>query len=77
MPQWRSTAYASLRPTAQRVRTVEARYSGQQHANLANSDAFAYFDASKYATVDLRARWQFGARWLATFGIDNANNKQF
>ncbi|MBU2289246.1 MAG: TonB-dependent receptor, partial [Gammaproteobacteria bacterium] len=67
VPQWRSTAYATWRPDARWAFTVAARYSGKQYSNLDNSDvnAFAYFGASKYFTVDLRARFQIDKRWSA------------
>lgn len=79
VPRWRSTVFATYKPDAQWAFTVAARYSGTQYANLDNSDVngFAYFGASRYFTVDLRARYQIDKRWSAAFGIDNANNYQY
>ena len=79
VPRWRSTVFATYKPDARWAFTVAARYSGRQYSNLDNSDvnAFAYFGASKYFTVDLRVRFQIDKRWSAAFGIDNANNDQY
>ncbi|MDM0012157.1 TonB-dependent receptor [Variovorax sp. J22P168] len=79
VPQWRSTVYATWRPDARWALTAAARYSGRQYSTLDNSDVngFAYFGASKYFTVDLRARFQIDRQWSAAFGIDNANNYQY
>lgn len=79
VPRWRSTVYATYKPDARWAFTVAARYSGRQYSNLDNSDvnAFAYFGASKYFTVDLRVRYQIDKRWSAAFGIDNANNYRY
>ena len=79
VPRWRSTLFATYRPDAQWALTVAARYSGRQYSNLDNSDvhADAYFGASKYFTVDLRARYQIARQWSAALGIDNANNAQY
>jgi len=79
VPRWRSTLWASYKPDAHWAFTVAARYSGRQYSNLDNSDvnAFAYFGASKYFTVDLRVRYQFDKRWSAALGIDNANNDRY
>ncbi|WP_454908803.1 TonB-dependent receptor [Variovorax gossypii] len=79
VPRWRSTVYATYRPDARWSFTAAARYSGRQYSNLDNSDvnAFAYFGASKYFTVDFRVRYQIDKQWSAAFGIDNANNYQY
>ena len=79
VPQWRSTVYATWKPDARWAFTAAARYSGKQYSTLDNSDVngFAYFGASKYFTVDLRARFQIDKQWSAAFGIDNANNYQY
>jgi iron complex outermembrane receptor protein len=79
VPRWRSTVYATYKPDARWSFTAAARYSGRQYSNLDNSDvnAFAYFGASKYFTVDLRVRYQIDKQWSAAFGIDNANNYQY
>jgi len=79
VPRWRSTVYATYKPDARWALTMAARYSGRQYSTLDNSDvnAFAYFGASKYFTVDLRVRYQIDKQWSAAFGIDNANNYQY
>jgi iron complex outermembrane receptor protein len=79
VPRWRSTVYATYKPDARWAFTVAARYSGRQYSNLDNSDvnAFAYFGASRYFTVDLRVVYRIDKRWSAAFGIDNANNEQY
>lgn len=79
VPRWRSTVYATYRPTDRWSFTVAARYSGRQYSNLDNSDvnADAYFGASKYFTVDTRVRWQIDRHFSAAFGIDNLNNAQY
>ncbi|OAK58072.1 TonB-dependent receptor [Variovorax paradoxus] len=79
VPRWRSTVYAAYKPDARWSFTAAARYSGRQYSNLDNSDvnAFAYFGASKYFTVDFRVRYQIDKQWSAAFGIDNANNYQY
>ncbi|VTU16636.1 enterobactin receptor protein [Variovorax sp. PBL-H6] len=79
VPRWRSTVYASYKPDARWAFTAAARYSGRQYSSLDNTDvnAFAYFGASRYFTVDLRVRYQIDKRWSAAFGIDNANNQQY
>ncbi|AVQ85098.1 MULTISPECIES: TonB-dependent receptor [unclassified Variovorax] len=79
VPRWRSTVYATYKPDARWSFTAAARYSGRQYSNLDNSDvnAFAYFGASKYFTVDFRVRYQIDKQWSAAFGIDNANNYQY
>ena len=79
VPQWRSTVYATWKPDARWAFTAAARYNGKQYSTLDNSDVngFAYFGASKYFTVDLRARFQIDKQWSAAFGIDNANNYQY
>ncbi|RZI97493.1 MAG: TonB-dependent receptor, partial [Variovorax sp.] len=79
VPQWRSTLYATYKPDDRWAFTVAARYSGRQYSNLDNSDvnAFAYFGASKYFTVDMRVRYQVTKQVSAAFGIDNANNYQY
>ena len=40
-------------------------------------NAFAYFGASRYFTVDLRARYRLTRQLSAALGIDNANNYQY
>ncbi len=79
VPRWRATAYATYQPDDRWAFTVAARYSGRQYSTLDNSDvnAFAYFGASKYFTVDLRARYKLTRQLSAAFGIDNANNYQY
>ncbi len=79
VPQWRSTLYATWKPDDRWAFTVAARYSGKQYSSLDNSDvnAFAYFGASKYFTVDMRVRYQVTRQVSAAFGIDNANNDQY
>nr|WP_232077388.1 TonB-dependent receptor [Variovorax sp. PBL-E5] len=79
VPRWRSTVFATWKPDARWAFTVAARYSGRQYSTLDNSDvnAFAYFGASKYFTVDLRVRYQIDKQWSAAFGIDNANNDPY
>jgi iron complex outermembrane receptor protein len=79
VPRWRSTVFATYKPDERWAFTVAARYSGRQYSSLDNSDvnAFAYFGASKYFTVDLRLRYQIDKQWSAAFGIDNANNYQY
>ncbi|WP_208509624.1 TonB-dependent receptor domain-containing protein [Variovorax paradoxus] len=79
VPRRRATAYATYKPDARWAFTVAARYSGRQYSNLDNSDvnAFAYFGASRYFTVDLRIRYQIDKQWSAAFGIDNANNDRY
>lgn len=79
VPRWRSTVFATYKPDVQWAFTAAARYSGTQYSNLDNSDVngFAYFGASRYFTVDLRARYQIDKRWSAALGIDNANNYQY
>ncbi|SIQ66788.1 TonB-dependent receptor [Pseudacidovorax sp. RU35E] len=79
VPRWRSTVYATYRPTDRWSFTVAARYSGRQYSNLDNSDvnADAYFGASRYFTVDTRVRWQIDRHLSAAFGIDNLNNAQY
>jgi iron complex outermembrane receptor protein len=79
VPRWRATAYATWQPDDHWALTVAARYSGRQYSSLDNSDvnAFAYFGASKYFTVDLRARYRLTRQLSAALGIDNANNYQY
>jgi iron complex outermembrane receptor protein len=79
VPRWRATALATWRPDAHWAATLAARYSGRQYSNLDNSDvnAFAYFGASRYLTLDVRVRWQIDRQWSAAFGIDNLNNQQY
>ncbi len=79
VPRWRATAVATWRPDARWAATLAARYSGRQYSNLDNSDtnAFAYFGASRYLTLDARVRWQIDRQWSAAFGIDNLNNQQY
>ncbi len=79
VPRWRSTAYATWQPDDRWALTVAARYSGRQYSSLDNSDvnAFAYFGASRYFTVDLRARYRLTRQLSAALGIDNANNYQY
>ena len=79
VPRWRATAYATYQPTDRWALTVAARYSGRQYSNLDNSDVNAdtYFGASKYFSVDLRARYQIDKQLSAAFGVDNANNAQY
>ncbi|KQP22729.1 TonB-dependent receptor [Pseudorhodoferax sp. Leaf267] len=79
VPRWRATAVATWRPDDHWAATLAARYSGRQYSNLDNSDtnAFAYFGASRYLTLDLRLRWQIDKQWSAAFGIDNLNNQQY
>ena len=79
VPRWRATAWATYKPDDRWALTVAARYSGRQYSNLDNSDVNAdtYMGASKYFTVDLRARYQIDKQLSAAFGIDNANNAQY
>lgn len=79
VPRWRATAWATYKPDDRWAVTVAARYSGRQYSNLDNSDVNAdtYFGASKYFSVDLRARYQIDRQLSAAFGIDNANNAQY
>ena len=79
VPRWRATAYATYQPNDRWALTVAARYSGRQYAQLYNSDVNAntYMGASKYFTMDLRARYQISKQVSAAFGIDNVNNAQY
>ena len=79
VPRWRATAWATYKPDERWALTVAARYSGRQYSNLDNSDVNAdtYMGASKYFTVDLRARYQIDKQLSAAFGIDNVNNAQY
>lgn len=79
VPRWRATAYATYQPNDHWALTVAARYSGRQYAQLDNSDvnASTYMGASKYFTMDLRARYQISKQVSAAFGIDNVNNAQY
>ena len=79
VPRWRATAWATYQPTDRWALTVAARYSGRQFSNLDNSDinASTYMGASKYFTVDLRARYQIDKQLSAAFGVDNLNNYQY
>ena len=79
VPRWRATAYATWQPDDRWAFTIAARYSGRQYSTLDNSDvnAFAYFGASRYFTVDLRARYRLTRQLTAALGIDNANNYQY
>jgi outer membrane receptor protein involved in Fe transport len=58
-------------------------FSGPAFAQAADLAADADPDddrrhgASRYFTVDLRARYQIDKRWSGAFGIDNANNYQY
>ncbi|HQQ71315.1 MAG TPA: TonB-dependent receptor [Alicycliphilus sp.] len=79
VPRWRATAVATYQPDDRWAFTVAARYSGRQYSTLDNSDvnASAYFGASKYFTVDLRARYKLTRQLTAALGVDNANNYQY
>jgi iron complex outermembrane receptor protein len=79
VPVWRATALVSYRFDDKFTASVGARYSGKQFSTLDNSDVngFAYTAASKYFTVDLRARYQFSKQGSFAFGIDNVNNYQY
>ena len=79
VPRWRATAYATYQPNDRWALTVAARYSGRQYSQLDNSDVNAntYMGASKYFTMDLRARYQISKQASAAFGIDNVNNAQY
>jgi iron complex outermembrane recepter protein len=79
VPVWRATALASHRFDDKLTLSVGARYSGKQFSTLDNSDVngFAYTAASKYFTVDLRARYQFSKQGSFAFGIDNVNNYKY
>jgi iron complex outermembrane receptor protein len=79
VPRWRSTVYATWSPSDRWAWTAAARYSGRQYSTLDNSDvnADAYFGASQYLTIDLRARWAVDRHWSVAFGIDNANNDKY
>jgi iron complex outermembrane recepter protein len=79
VPVWRATALASYRFDDKLTLSVGARYSGKQFSTLDNSDVngFAYTAASKYFTVDLRARYQFSKQGSFAFGIDNVNNYKY
>lgn len=79
VPRWRATGYATWQPGERWAFTVAARYSGRQYSTLDNSDVngFAYMGASKYFTVDLRARYRLTRQLTAALGIDNANNYQY
>jgi len=79
IPRWRATAVAGYRFNAQWSATLAARYSGRQYRTLNNADVngFAYMGVSKYATADVRVRWQIDKQWSAAFGIDNLNNYQY
>lgn len=67
VPRWRATGYATWQPDDRWAFTVAARYSGRQYSTLDNSDVngFAYMGASKYFTVDLRARYKLTRQWTA------------
>jgi len=79
IPTWRATALASYRFDAQWTATLGARYSGPQSRTLNNADVngYTYQGVSKYATADLRVRYQFNKQWSAAVGIDNLNNYQY
>ena len=45
--------------------------------SVQTDDTDTYFGASKYFSVDLRARYQIDKQLSAAFGVDNANNAQY
>ncbi|MFG6468632.1 TonB-dependent receptor [Roseateles sp. BYS87W] len=79
IPRWRATALAAYRFNGQWSASLAARYSGRQFRTLNNADVngFAYQGVSRYATADLRVRWQIDRQWTAAFGIDNLNNDRY
>ena len=79
IPAWRATALASYRFDAHWTASLGARYSGPQFRTLNNADVngYTYQGVSKYATADLRVRYQFNKQWSAAVGIDNLNNYQY
>jgi iron complex outermembrane receptor protein len=79
IPTWRATALASYRFDAQWTASLGARYSGRQYRTLNNADVngFSYQGVSKYATADLRVRYQIDRQWSVAVGIDNLNNDKY
>lgn len=79
IPAWRATALASYRFDTHWTASLGARYSGPQFRTLNNADVngYTYQGVSKYATADLRVRYQFNRQWSAAVGIDNLNNYQY
>ena len=79
VPVWRATALTSYRFDEKLSATLGVRYSGQQFAQLDNSDinAMAYQGVSRYLIVDVRTRYRLARKTVAAFGIDNLSNEEY
>ena len=79
VPVWRATALASYRFDEQQSGSLGVRYSGQQYAQLDNSDVNgdAYTGASAYLVVDVRYRYRLAPRTVASLGVDNLTDRTY
>jgi iron complex outermembrane receptor protein len=79
IPQWRATALASYQVDGNWSVSGGVRYSGRQYRTLDNSDVYGYtyMGVSEFLVADLRARYQVGKQWTASFGIDNVTNDEY
>jgi iron complex outermembrane receptor protein len=79
VPRWRGNLLATWRPTQPWSLTAGARYGGTQFNTLDNTDTNGdtWQGASRFFTVDVRARYKSAQGWLAALGIDNLNNATY
>ncbi len=79
VPKWRATMVGSYKTPGNVSYTLAARYSGDQYAQLDNSDSngFSYQGFSKFFVVDARVRFKFSKHLSAALGIDNLNNYRY
>ena len=79
VPQWRSTAVATYRPSDKWSLTAAGRIQGWMYSTLDNSDYIhgVYGGFDPFFIVDLKARYQFLEKAAFEVGIDNVSDYKY
>ena len=79
VPDWRANLLVTWHTTPRLTSTIGVRYSGRQYGTLDNGDpnGFAYTGFSSFLVVDARLRYRIDPHRVASFGVDNLNDKKY
>jgi iron complex outermembrane receptor protein len=79
VPEWRTNATITYRPTDKLSTSVSGRYYSEQFGQLDNSDTnhFSYQGITSFFVVDLHARYLITDQVSVSAGIDNVNNDKY
>lgn len=79
VPDWRATLVATYRPNERLSYTLAGRYSGRMYATIDGTDTNpnTYVGFASFFVADARIRYDIDKHWVASFGVDNLNNRKY